>query len=324
MAQSNGNHTHSKDKREASPIHQLTRKFTELEVSDPGPAPSIADTKAAPDVPLITDNKAAPDVRDSTKWKETDLPKADECQKQFDKLSIPESKIYSIPPGVWTVPGNSNDINLKVVVQPAILPEFIRKVGQKSTAYGELREACKRSLPPNHTPEEPKKGESPYWSQCRDELKGELPTTEPKVAPASSFEAYSLTPPAVDDNLTSNLVRIDCEYILYVHVPVAGNDESFIRRLSDPSTYNTGNNSQRWIFIPSYLRANCGLFNWEKSGVDFEKTNRIIVVIPSQFDTYVRQCGHALPILRLPQDVLGIGYARHWILKIAMRLNMYG
>ena len=307
MAQSNGNRIYSKDEKEAYAIDPLTGKLEELSLRE-SPAPSITDTRAA--------------LNDSTKWKESDLPRADECQKE--KLYISESKKYSIPPGVWTVPGNSNDIDLKVVVQPKILPEFIRKVGQKSTAYGELKEECKRSLSPNYTPEKSEPGESPYSSQCRDELTGKLPTSKRdnmQRQTASSFNAYSLTPPRPADNLTPNLVPIDCEYILYLHVPMPGNDESFIRRLSDPSTY-TGNNSRRWIFIPSYLRADCGLFNWEESGVDFEKTNRIIVVIPSQFDTYVRQCGHTLPILRLPQDELGIGYARHWILKIAMRLGL--
>ena len=262
----------------------------------------------------------------STKWEGADFPNVGECLKESKQMYISESKKYCISLGgcPWMTKGNR--IDLIAVVQH--LPAFIMQVGQRSTPFDELREACKRSLSTNSTPNDsytPPKGESPYLSQCSDEVKRKLPTSKRKKVPAETnatplFEAYSLPHPTGD--VTRNIRYIDCEYILDVHVPMSAVNESLIHRLTDPSTYCSGNHMQRWIFIPSYLRANCGLFNWTESGVDLTKTNQIIVVIPSQFEAYISKCGHALPILCLPQDVPGIGYARHWILKIAMRLGL--
>jgi hypothetical protein len=292
--------------KEGSPIRELTSHISGLSVTEP-------DAKAASDAQCS---------ESSTTWKGDMFPNAADCQKKFagkGKLKVSLSERYSAGlPDEWKNTKRTK-VDLKTVMQRQNLRKFIREVGQKSTAYKELRDACQRSISPPKDSYNANKGESPYWSQCKDELLNELPKSEPKLKIIEgSFEAYSLTPPTV--KVEPNKIPIDYEYILDMHVPVSGRNEG-LHRLTDPSTC-TGNNMQRWIFIPSYLRANCGLFNWEKSGADLRKTNRIIVVIPSQFDTYISQCGHALPILCLPQDVLGIGYARHWILKIAMRLGL--
>lgn len=71
------------------------------------------------------------------------------------------------------------------------------------------------------------------------------------------------------------------------------------------------------IFTPSYLQENCALFNWTETGIDDRNTVRIIVVKPAQFSDYINHFGRDLPILCLPRDELGIGFARHWILKVA-------
>ena len=74
----------------------------------------------------------------------------------------------------------------------------------------------------------------------------------------------------------------------------------------------------RQIFIPSYMRANCALLDWKKAiVVPLDKTLQILVVRPSQFKKYLEWHGGRIPIVSLPNNVIGIGYARHWILKIA-------
>ena len=73
----------------------------------------------------------------------------------------------------------------------------------------------------------------------------------------------------------------------------------------------------RRIFIPSYMRANCAQLDWTKAGVDLKKTLQILVVRPSEFKKYREWHGGRIPIVSLPNNVIGIGYARHWILKIA-------
>ena len=35
------------------------------------------------------------------------------------------------------------------------------------------------------------------------------------------------------------------------------------------------------------------------------------VVRPSEFDEYVKYCGHNFPVIRLSQDEIGVGYSRY-------------
>ena len=80
---------------------------------------------------------------------------------------------------------------------------------------------------------------------------------------------------------------------------------------------------KRWIFIPSYRRAQIALLEWPQDDIVTEvSTIRILVVRPSEFEEYVTYCGHKLPVLCLPKDEIGAGYARYWIQKIAMRLKL--
>ena len=37
---------------------------------------------------------------------------------------------------------------------------------------------------------------------------------------------------------------------------------------------------------------------------------------------YIRSCRHVLPVIRLPHDEIGIGYTRHWIMKIATQVGL--
>jgi len=86
---------------------------------------------------------------------------------------------------------------------------------------------------------------------------------------------------------------------------------------------NTEKKDKRWIFIPSFRRAEIALLNWpEDENITEENTIRILVVRPTEFEKYVEYCGHLFPVVCLPQDEIGVGYARFWIQKIASRLML--
>ena len=53
-----------------------------------------------------------------------------------------------------------------------------------------------------------------------------------------------------------------------------------------------------------------------------DSTIRILVERPSEFEEYVKFCGHLFPVICLPQDEIGAGYPRQWIQKIALRLEL--
>ena len=54
-----------------------------------------------------------------------------------------------------------------------------------------------------------------------------------------------------------------------------------------------------------------------------DSTIRILVVRPFEFDKYVRNHGHRFPVISLPQEGIGTGYARFWIQKTALHLKLY-
>ena len=54
-----------------------------------------------------------------------------------------------------------------------------------------------------------------------------------------------------------------------------------------------------------------------------DSTIRILVVRPFEFDKYVRNHGHRFPVISLPQEEIGAGYARFWIQKIALHLKLH-
>ena len=109
-----------------------------------------------------------------------------------------------------------------------------------------------------------------------------------------------------------NIDLLDCGYILKTHIP---KDFQWSQCKNEPET--------RWVFIPSYRRAKIALLNWPKDGdKDSKTTHRILVVRPSEFDDYVKSCGNEFPVIRLPNDEVGVGYARYWIQKIALQLGL--
>ena len=120
----------------------------------------------------------------------------------------------------------------------------------------------------------------------------------------------------------ANYHHLDCEYMLNIYLPDSFNgwfnieDGNRIRSV-DPDE------NKRWIFIPSFRRAELALMGWpEDDTITTESTIRILVVRPFEFDKYVRNHGHTFPVISLPQDEIGAGYPRFWIQKMALRLNL--
>lgn len=133
---------------------------------------------------------------------------------------------------------------------------------------------------------------------------------------ASSIPKSTVSPGA------ENYFHFDCKFILKMYVP----DSMLSWFDTQPVTKwirKIKNTEKRWIFIPSFRRAQIALLKWPQDDiVTEESTIRILVVRPSEFDEYVKHCGHRFPVICLPQDEIGAGYARYWIQKIAVRLTL--
>ncbi|XP_078374658.1 uncharacterized protein LOC144658177 [Oculina patagonica] len=141
-----------------------------------------------------------------------------------------------------------------------------------------------------------------------------------------SFKAFSLAETQQNNQPSEeNYWRLDCEYMLTMYLPdnssqwfdIHDQVEKRIRAI------NSEKSDKRWIFIPSFRRAQIALLDWpEDEFVTPDSTLRILVVRPSEFEEYVNYCGHMFPVISLPQDEIGAGYPRLWIQKIALRLKL--
>ena len=138
------------------------------------------------------------------------------------------------------------------------------------------------------------------------------------------FDAYSLQKEP-ENPKEENHYFLSCEYMMKIYLP--GESRSWFDY--DETSKLIANikkekEDKRWIFIPSFRRAKIALLDWPKedSNITEENTIRILVVRPSQFDEYVRYCGHQVPVICLPHDEIGAGYPRFWIQKIATCLKL--
>lgn len=150
------------------------------------------------------------------------------------------------------------------------------------------------------------------------------PKLRPKDAkePAECLRAYSLEKPKVP--VERNCFFLSCEYMMTIHLPVDSmswfdyNEKSKLI-----ANIKKRKKNKRWIFIPSFRRAKIALLDWPKDKhITQDNTIRLLVVRPSQFDQYVRYCGHQVPVICLPHDEMGAGYPRFWIQKIAFWLKL--
>ena len=153
-----------------------------------------------------------------------------------------------------------------------------------------------------------------------------LPSKDRKVSQEGKYAASSLISPPKDPTV-ENFYYFDCEHMLKMYVP--GSKLSWFQTQTNKHTRwiqkIKSNNymGKRWVFIPSFRRAQIALLQWPHDEfMSDDSTIRILVVRPSEFDAYVRYCGPHFPVIRLPQDEIGAGYARYWIQKIALRLEL--
>lgn len=140
------------------------------------------------------------------------------------------------------------------------------------------------------------------------------------------LKAFSLILPEDHHDIPSSSCNfyLDCEYMLNMHLP-SDSKEWFNTKSGNKyiTHINQDRKDMRWIFTPSYRRAKIALLDWpEDKIVTKESTIRILVVRPSEFKEYVECCGHKFPIISLPNDEKGAGYARLWIQKIALKLKL--
>ena len=140
------------------------------------------------------------------------------------------------------------------------------------------------------------------------------------------YTASSL-PSSPEDPAVKNFYYFDCEHVLKMYVP--SSNLSWFQTQTNRHTrwiqkiISNDYIGKRWVFIPSFRRAQIALLQWPHDEVmNDDSTIRILVVRPSEFDAYVRYCGPHFPVIRLPQDEIGVGYARYWIQKIALRLEL--
>ena len=262
-------------------------------------------------------------------WDSTPMP---------DKVE--ESSVYTVSKE-WKPSGK---VDLGIIHQK--LPTFVNKMRGK-TCRQELEEILKKvneGLVTTNILQNP----SPHVKEVNDKQR---PKDKPSLPEGEkqSFMAYSLLlpegpppegpppegppppgpppegPPPEGPPQDSNTWFLDCEYMCKVHLP--GNTSHWL----DDSD-KTGKRiravrpdkiKRRWIFIPSFRRAQIALLDWPKDGiVTPENTIRILVVRPTEFQEYVKYCGHEFHIISLPNDEIGAGYPRLWIQKFALRLKL--
>ena len=144
----------------------------------------------------------------------------------------------------------------------------------------------------------------------------------------NNLKAFSL-PPTQDLHAPSKdkYWFLDCEYMLKMYLPTCSlqwfncDDQQGkrIRKINSDCIEE----DKRWIFIPSFRREKIALLEWPKDDIVTQaSTVRILVVRPSEFEEYVKYCGHLFPVISLPQDEIGAGYPRYWIQKIALFLKL--
>ena len=158
----------------------------------------------------------------------------------------------------------------------------------------------------------------------------DVPPKDKKSRPkGQNTKAFSL-PPTQDLHAPSKdkYWFLDCEYMLKMYLPICSlqwfncDDQQGkrIRKINSDCIEE----DKRWIFIPSFRRAKIALLEWPKDDIVTQaSTVRILVVRPSEFEEYVKYCGHLFPVISLPQDEIGAGYPRYWIQKIALFLKLH-
>ena len=261
-----------------------------------------------------------------------ELVEGDPCDSTPMRDKVDESSVYTVS-NEWKTSGK---VDLGKIYQK--LPAFVNKIRGK-TCRQELEEILKKAnggLVTTNILQNP----SPHVKEIVDKQRPKDKPFLPK-GEKESFKAYSLLPPPEGPPLEGPPPEgpppegpppegpptwfLDCEYMCKVHLP--GNTSHWLDH-SDKTgkrirAVRPDKIKQRWIFIPSFRRAQIALLDWPKDDIMTpENTIRILVVRPTEFQEYVKYCGHEFHIISLPNDEIGAGYPRLWIQKFALRLKL--
>lgn len=230
--------------------------------------------------------------------------------------TVSNSNTYPTPPEWTKCDGKSVDL-AKIY---ANLPSFVEETMPEgiNCTQGELRQVLHTSLIEQTF-------DTPHVTEIMNEFYTPL---DQKVLKKKDkkFTASSLNS-SPEDPVGDNFYYFDCEHMLKVYVPSSKLSwfktqiNSHTRWIKEIKCENYM--EKRWVFTPSFRRAKIALLQWpHDESVNDDSTIRILVVRPSEFDEYVTYCGPHFPVIRLPQDEIGAGYARFWIQKIALRLKL--
>ena len=234
------------------------------------------------------------------------------------KATVSNSASYPTP-SKWTK-NNKADGSVDLAEIYSNLPSYIEDV--MKGGINSCRQELERVL---QTPLSELALDTPHVLEIKNES---VPSKDQEVLKREDekFTASSLTSPPKNPE-DKNFYYFDCEHILKMYVPSSKlswfqtQEKSHTRWIGKIKCNNYM--GKRWVFIPSFRRAKIALLQWPDDEImNDNSTIRILVVRPSEFDTYVRYCGPHFPVIRLPQDEIGVGYARYWIQKIALRLEL--
>lgn len=166
---------------------------------------------------------------------------------------------------------------------------------------------------------------APHTSEIVEEIRGNTGTDKSVEHGDTSLTATSLSFPPMRP-AQENYFHYDCEYTLEIFVPnhfLSWFDTQQCSEARWIKKIKPDHMEKRWIFTPSFRREKIALLSWPTDEtVNKESTIRILIVRPSEFHKYVSYCGQLFPVICLPQDEIGAGYPRYWILKIAQRLTL--
>ena len=279
-------------------------------------------------VDKVTEGVSALQVSDAVSDDSNDLPDL----KEGMVVSVKNSDKYPTTCKSYLEGKKGERVNLDKIYKD--LPRFVMNVKVESSARQELEKVLENAKANTETQQyEITLNESELGRHSKEILDKKEVTDNPRKRSEggkkgnltkSQFKAYSLQKEPKDP-LEENYYFLSCEYMMKIYLP----GESISWFDYDESSMLIANikkekEDKRWIFIPSFRRAKIALLDWPKedSNITEENTIRILVVRPSQFDEYVRYCGHQVPVICLPHDEIGAGYPRFWIQKIATCLKL--
>lgn len=207
--------------------------------------------------------------------------------------AVEEYKIFPVREK-WQTSDPSKRVDLEKIYNN--IPEFAE----------DMNSDMKKKFASNNTTSQTNSRDKPSLNQGNEKLKA-FSLKDHQYILSSSYNFY-----------------LDCEYMLNMYLP--GDSKEWFNTKSGNkyiTHINQDRKDMRWIFTPSYHRSKIALLDWPKDKIVTKKsTIRILVVRPSDFKEYVKCCGRKFPIISLPNDEKGAGYARLWIQKIALKLKL--